>query len=130
MAEPRWLTRSTVRALHRMQIEEHGGSHGLRDDGLLDSALARPRQKHAYEPGSDLATLAAAYSFGLAKNHAFVDGNKRIAFVAMYVFLGLNGFDLDAPEPEVVTTMENVAAGITDEVALAVWLRASMSSID
>src|SRR5690606_24322267 len=94
MSEPRWLTRRVVLTLHRLQIEEHGGTLGLRDDGLLDSALARPHQKHAYEPESDLVTLAAAYGFGLAKNHAFIDGNKRVAFVAMYVFLGLNGYDL------------------------------------
>ena len=129
MTEPRWLKRSVVLALHRLQIEEHGGSHGLREDGLLDSALARPRQKQTYEPESDLATLAAAYGFGLAKNHAFVDGNKRIAFVAMYVFLGLNGFDLDAPEPEVVITMEGVAAGTVDETTLTDWLRAAMTPL-
>ncbi|MEM8600546.1 MAG: type II toxin-antitoxin system death-on-curing family toxin [Bacteroidota bacterium] len=126
MTEPRWLTRATVLALHRLQIEEHGGSHGLRDEGLLDSALARPRQKHAYEPESDLATPAAAYGFGLAKNHAFVDGNERIAFVTIYVFLGLRGHDLDAPEPEVVNVIESVAAGSMSETALAEWLRAAM----
>lgn len=129
MTEPRWLKRPTVLALHRLQIEEHGGSHGLRDGGLLDSALARPRQKHAYESESDLAMLAAAYGFGLAKNHAFVDGNKRIAFVAMYVFLGLNGFDFDAPEPEVVVTMERVAAGVIGKDALADWLRSSLKPL-
>lgn len=128
MNEPRWLTRPIVLTLHRLQIEEHSGSIGLRDSGLLDSALARPQQKHAYEPESGFAALAAAYGFGLAKNHAFVDGNKRVAFVAMYVFLALNGYDLDAPEPEVVTVMEGVAAGAVDEPALADWLRASMRS--
>ena len=130
MNEPRWLTRRVVLALHRLQIEEHGGSHGLRDSGLLDSALARPRQKHIYEPESDLATLAAAYGFGLAKNHAFVDGNKRVAFVAMYVFLALNGHDLNVPEPEVVSVIEGVAASAIDELALADWLRSSMKPRD
>ncbi len=129
MNEPRWLTRRDVLAFHRLQIEEHGGSHGLRDGGLLDSALARPRQKHAYEPESDLAALAAAYGFGLAKNHAFVDGNKRVAFVAMYVFLALNGHDLVASEPEVVTIMESVASGTVDEPALAEWLRTAMQPV-
>lgn len=126
MSEPRWLTRRIVLTLHRLQIEEHGGTLGVRDDGLLDSALARPKQRHAYEPESDLATLAAAYGFGLAKNHAFVDGNKRVAFIATYVFLGLNGYDLDAPEPEVVTLMEGVAASTVDEAALADWLRTAI----
>jgi death-on-curing protein len=129
MTEPRWLTRRLVLALHRRQIEEHGSSPELRDGGLLDSALARPQQKHAYEPESDLATLAAAYGFGLAKNHAFVDGNKRIAFVAMYVFLGLNGRDFDTPEPEVVVTMERVAAGTMGEAALAAWLRSGLKPL-
>lgn len=124
--EPRWLTRRLIVTLHRLQIEEHGGTPGLRDGGLLDSALARPRQKHAYEPDNDLAALAAAYGFGLAKNHAFIDGNKRIAFVAMYVFLGLNGYDLDAPEPEVVSVMESVAASTVGESELTDWLRAAM----
>ena len=126
MSGLRWLTRRTVLTLHRLQIEEHGGTLGLRDDGLLDSALARPQQKHAYGPEGDLATFAAAYGFGLAKNHAFLDGNKRAAFVAMYVFLGLNGYDLDAPEPEVVAVMESVAASTMSESDLAGWLRAAM----
>ena len=130
MTDPRWLSRRLVLMLHRRQIEEHGGTHGLRDEGLLDSALARAQQKHTYEPDSDLATLAAAYGFGLAKNHAFVDGNKRIAFVAMYVFLALNGHDLDVPEPEVVTVMEGVAASAMDESALAAWLRRAMEPTD
>ena len=123
MNGPRWLTRRVVLNLHRMQIDEHGGAPGLRDKGMLDSALARPQQKRAYEPESDLATLGAAYGFGLAKNHAFVDGNKRVAFTAMYVFLGLNGYDLDAPEPEVVSVMESLASGEMDEPGLADWLR-------
>ena len=80
---PRWLTKSIVLALQRAQLAEHGGSPGLRDPALLESALARPEQKLAYAPESDLATIAAAYGFGLAKNHAFVDGNKRAAFTAM-----------------------------------------------
>ena len=123
---PRWLTKAMVLALQRAQLAEHGGSPGLRDDGLLESALARPEQKLAYEPESDLATLAAAYAFGLAKNHAFVDGNKRAAFVAMYVFLGLNGYDFEAPEPEVVRTIERLAAGKVTERQLANWVRAGL----
>ena len=123
---PRWLTKPIVLALQRAQLTEHGGSPGLRDEGLLESALARAEQKLAYEPDSDLATLAAAYGFGLAKNHAFVDGNKRTAFIAMYVFLSLNGYDFDAPEPEVVRTIERLAASKVSERQLAEWVRAGM----
>ena len=110
-------------AIHDAQLREHGGSLGIRDEGLLESALARPRHKFAYAGRRDLATLAAAYAFGLAKNHGFVDGNKRAAFMAAYVFLGLNGQDLEAAEPDVVTTMERVADGRVTEAGLAEWIR-------
>ena len=110
-------------AIHQAQLREHGGTPGVRDEGLLESALARPRHKFAYAKRPDVATLAAAYAFGLAKNHGFVDGNKRVAFVAAYVFLGLNDYDLDATEPEVVTTMEGVAASRVSEAVLATWFR-------
>jgi len=111
-------------AIHQAQLREHGGAAGVRDEGLLESALARPQHKFAYGKKADWATLAGAYAFGLAKNHGFVDGNKRVAFVAAYVFLGLNGYDLDATEPEVVASMEDVAAGTVTESALAKWFRA------
>jgi death-on-curing protein len=116
-------------AMHQAQLREHGGTPGVRDEGLLESALARPRNKFAYAKRADIATLAAAYAFGLAKNHGFVDGNKRVAFVAAYVFLGLNGYDLDATEPDVVTTMEGVAAGRVREAALATWFREHLASL-
>ena len=103
--EPRWLTRRMLNVLHDGQLREHGGSPGVRDDGLLESALARPPQKWSYAKSPDLATLAASYGFGVARNHGYVDGNKRTAFMALYVFLGLNGNDLVAEEPEVVATM-------------------------
>src|SRR5215216_6150325 len=108
--EPRWLTRAMVEAAQQAQVREHGGIVGIRDEELLESALARALQKYAYAPQADLATLAAAYTFGLAKNHAFLDGNKRVAFIAAYVFLRLNGQELDVAEPEVVTVIESVAA--------------------
>ena len=122
--EPRWLTRRMLDVLHDAQLREHGGSLGTRDEGLLESALARPRHKFAYAKRPDLATLAAAYAFGLARNHGYVDGNKRTAFMAAYVFLGLNGHDLEAEEPDVVTTMERVADGRLAEKGLADWIRA------
>lgn len=90
---------------------------------MLESALMRPRNRWAYDPSSDLAALAAAYGYGLATNHPYVDGNKRVAFLAMYVFLELNGWELDAKETEVVTTMRSVAAGEMGEDELAGWLR-------
>ena len=123
MTEPVWLNRTIIEALHADQIREHGGQLGLRDIGLLESALARPQHVWTYESDADLQTLAAEYGFGLAKNHAFLDGNKRIAFVAMNVFLILNGLEIEAPEPPVVATMLDVAEGKMDRVHLAAWLR-------
>jgi len=123
---PRWVTRLVVEAVHTDQIREHGGRAGLRDEGSLESALARPRQRLAHEPSADLAGLAAAYGFGLARNHPFVDGNKRVAFLAMAVFLGLNGAAIECPEVEVVTIMLALAAGELSEDELADWLRPRM----
>jgi death on curing protein len=119
-----------LEAIHDAQIREHGGSPGVRDERLLESALARPQHKFAYSARADLAALAAAYAFGLAKNHGFVDGNKRAAFMAAYVFLGLNGHDLDAVEPEVVRVTEDVAASRLSEAALASWIREKLRPID
>jgi death on curing protein len=115
--------------LHDAQLRAHGGAAGVRDDGMLESALARPHQKWTYADAPDLATLAAAYAFGLAKNHGYVDGNKRVAFMAAYVFLGLNGKDLDADEPDVVRTIERLAAGRLTESALADWFRAHIQPL-
>src|SRR4051812_34918463 len=94
--------------IHDAQLREHGGTPDVRDSGLLDSALARPQNKWGYADLTDLAALAAAYTFGLAKNHGYVDGNKRVAFMAAYVFLGLNGRDIDASEEDVAGTIERV----------------------
>jgi death-on-curing protein len=104
-------------------LREHGGSPGLRDENLLESALARPRHLFAYESEVDAAGLAAAYGFGIARNHPFVDGNKRTALMAMYVFLGLNGWTLEADEAEAVRTILALAAGDLTEARLAAWLR-------
>lgn len=116
-------------AIHEAQIREHGGTLGVRDEGLLESALARPQHKFAYAEKANWSTLAAAYAFGSAKNHGFVDSNKRVAFMAAYVFLGLNGFDLDADEPAIVATMEGVAASRMSESALAKWFQAHIVPI-
>ncbi len=123
MREPRWVPRLVVEAVHLDQLREHGGLQGIRDDAALEAALARPRQKWHYDPNVDLATLAAAYAFGLAKAHAFNDGNKRIAFLTAVVFLGLNGRDLAADEPEVVQAMTALAAGTLSEAQMGTWLR-------
>lgn len=121
--EPNWLDRPILEALHADQILEHGGSIGIRDVGLLESALARARQKWHYEPTTDLAALAAAYAFGLAKNHPFIDGNKRAALVAAYTFLAINGLELEAPEPEAVAMIVGIADGSLSEEGLASWIR-------
>src|SRR5690348_12839832 len=121
--EPRWITRRIVDVIHDAQLREHGGTPGIRDEGLLESALAPPQQKWAYAEKPDLAMLAAAYLFGLVKNHGYVDGNKRVAFMAAYVFLGVNGHDLEAEEAEVAATIERAAAGEVTEAGLAAWLR-------
>ena len=123
MIESRWLALVHILAIHSDQIQAHGGSLGLRDRGLLESGLDRPRNRLHYEPDSDLPALAAAYGFGLANNHPFVDGNKRVAFQSMYLFLGLNGFRIEAPEEEVVAVVISLASGDVDESGLADWLR-------
>lgn len=124
MAEPRWVERLVVDAVHLDQIREHGGLAGIRDENALESGLARPRQKWHYDREADLPALAAAYGFGLCQNHPYRDGNKRVAFVVMVVFLELNGLRFDATEPDVVTTMLSVAGGQLSESDLAQWLRA------
>lgn len=121
--EPSWVSRIAVEAAHDLQIQEHGGQPGLRDEGLLESALARPKNRFYYEGAAELSALAAAYGFGLVKNHPFIDGNKRIAFVAMNMFLILNGHEIEAPEPEVVQVVLAVADGSLNESGLADWVR-------
>jgi death-on-curing protein len=112
-----------IDAVHTDLLLTHGGRRGLRDEALLESALARPRQRYAYDPETDLAGLAAAHGFGLARNHPYNDGNKRVAFVTMAVFLGLSGLAFTASESEVVAAIVALAAGELDEEALAEWVR-------
>lgn len=121
---PIWISEEALLLLHAQSLAEHGGSEGMRDAGLLASALARPLNLHAYQPDADIPALAAAYGFGIARNHPFVDGNKRAAFLAIGLFLGLNGARLLADQAEATTTMLAVAAGEVDEGELADWLRA------
>ena len=121
--EPTWLTRVVVDAIHTDQIREHGGLPGLRDENALESALTRPRQKWLYEQSADLASLGAAYGFGLTRNHPYTDGNKRVALVTMLTLLAINGRDIDAAEDDVLTAMLTLAAGRLTESGLADWLR-------
>ena len=123
MTDPVWVDRQALLLLHGETLAEHGGREGIRDDGLLDSALARPVNLYAYEPNTDLARLAAAYVAGIARNHPFVDGNKRVAFLALGLFLGLNNLRLTADKVEATRIMLAVAADELDEVGLAEWLR-------
>ncbi len=117
-----WIEEEIVLIIHGEQLAEHGGAEGLRDRGLLESALTRPLNRAAYEK-PDVAELAAAYGFGLARNHPFVDGNKRTAYVLTELFLALNGYHLLADDVACVLTMLAVAAGEMDEAAFADWIR-------
>ena len=121
MKEPQWLTTVMVVAIHDEQLAIHGGSAGLRDAALLESALDRPRNKWAYQQAV-LPELAAAYGFGIARNHPFVDGNKRTALLAIYTFLGLNGIDFRVPEAEAAAIILSLAAGDVNEENLARWI--------
>jgi death-on-curing protein len=118
----RWISKQALLLLHDESLAEHGGGSGLRDEGLLDSALARPVNLAAYEE-PDAAALAASYGVGVAKNHPFVDGNKRAALLAAGLFLYLNGFRLQATQADTTLTMLGVAAGEVSEEAFAAWLR-------
>jgi death on curing protein len=118
----RWIDKQALLLLHDESLAEHGGSAGIRDEGLLDSALGRPLNLEAYDK-PDFADLAASYAVGIAKNHPFVDGNKRAAFLATGLFLYLNGYRLSVSQAEATLTMLAVAAGEIDEAAFAEWLR-------
>lgn len=124
-----WLDRAVLIAAHGEQLAEHGGASGMREENLFDSAIARPLNLAAYG-NPDAAGLAAAYGVGLAKNHPFIDGNKRTAFVAVEIFLLLNGHELNATDAECVLTMLAVASGDMDEAAFADWLRAHITLAD
>jgi len=125
--EPTWLTYEQVIAIHSRQLRRFGGAAGLRDDGLLRFALERPVNKRQYEQAG-LPALAAAYAFGLAKNHAFIDGNKRMAFLAMVVFLRNNGVRFAPDQAEATTMIRSLAAGEVSEESLTRWITVSLSA--
>ena len=129
MNEPEWLDIELVLDFHAEQLALFGGADGIRDRGLLESALARPQNKYGYGE-SDLAVLAAAYGFGVARNHPFIDGNKRTALASIVVFLGLNGLDLDAPPTETTAIILGMAAGEISEESLARWIASSIKTLE
>jgi death on curing protein len=122
MADPVWLSKKLIQTLHAESLHRFGGASGIRDEGLLESALDRPRNVYAYNEGASLFELAATYAHGLIKNHPFVDGNKRAGLLAARAFLFRNGFALHPPEAETVSVIEGVAAGEVEADALAAWL--------
>ncbi len=128
MTEPVWLDQRSVLALHADLLREYGGLGGVRDEGLLESALARPQNQAAYGDSS-LAEMAAAYAFGIARNHPFVDGNKRTALAAADVFLQLNGHEIVVEEVEAVAIIRDLAAGEIGEGELAAWITANLEEV-
>ena len=125
----RWIQIDRVLAIHRRQIAEHGGRDGVRDHGLLESALARPKNIEAYEPDADIARLAAGYAFGIVKNHPFIDGNKRTGYVVTELFIMKNGYQLTATPTEKYLTFLSLAEGSVSEEDLADWLREKIVSV-
>jgi death-on-curing protein len=124
MSEIIWISEELTLAIHQLQIAEHGGLDGVRDAGLLSSALARPQNVYAYlNPKPDLATIAAAYAFGIAKNHPFIDGNKRTAQVVYRTFLLLNGLNLRAADDDKYSALIGLAEGSLDEAGFSEWIR-------
>lgn len=128
MKEPRWISKQALLLLHGESLAEHGGAGGIRDDGMLDSALGRPLNQHAYGGVDDLAQLAAVYAFGIARNHPFVDGNKRAALIAAGLFLSLNGHRLVADKVDAYEVTLALAAGDTREDDFANWIRKNSRS--
>ena len=122
MTEPKWLTITMVVAIHDEQLAIHGGLAGMRDAGMLESALDRPRNKWAYE-AAELPELAAAYAYAIARNHPFVDGNKRTSLLALYTFLGINEIDFVVPEATAAAIILSLAASEVSEESLARWIR-------
>lgn len=120
--KPRSISKKALLLLHEESLAEFGGARGMRDEGLLDSALARPQNTRAYDAESTIADLAASYGFGLAKNHTFVDGNKRAAFLSIGLFLAINGYHLKPDQVDAIQTILAVASGELDEQSLSAWI--------
>ncbi|MEL6567628.1 MAG: type II toxin-antitoxin system death-on-curing family toxin [Pseudomonadota bacterium] len=129
MSQPKWLRLEALLILHEEGLAEHGGLAGIRDQGLLESALESPKNKAYYEPESDMFVLAATYSHAIAKNHPFFDGNKRAAFLAAATFLAVNGFSLEAGEADATLKVLALAASEIDIADFAAWLRESSDEI-
>jgi len=119
----RWLSKKVVLAIHNEQLKEHGGLIGIRDEGLLDSALSRPKNRLIYEETKNIIELASSYGFAIVRNHPFIDGNKRTAFVSAATFLSLNGYQLQAPQKSVVNVFSKLAAREIDEDDLTRWFK-------
>ena len=129
MNSPVWIDVRALRLLHGESLAEHGGLSGMRNEGLLMSALARPQNLFAYEGVTDISRLAAAYAYGITKNHPFTDGNKRAAFLCIGLFLALNGYSLQVEQKEAVNTILSLAAGDLDEIALTAWIAKHIVSL-
>jgi death on curing protein len=129
LPEPRWLGRLAVDEAHFRQVRDHGGVHGLRDDDALEASLARPRHRWQYEPKARLSDLAAAYAFGLVRNHPYVDGNKRVGLVVMVAFFDLNGVELTATNAEALSAILTLAAGEMTEGELAARVEQHSASL-
>ena len=123
MNQPKWILEQATISIHEMLLAEHGGATGIRDVSLLKSALAKPKHRLTYDPDTTMFELAASYSFGIAKNHPFVDGNKRTSFTIGVLFIEINGFTFHAPETEAVITIERMASGLSNEAELAKWFK-------
>ena len=128
MSEPVWIEKEALLLLHRLGLSRFGGADGIRDEGLLDSALARPLNLYGYQPESDLIALAAAYAFGLVRNHAFVDGNKRAGFLACGLFLELNGLKLTADQADAASAVLALADGSIGQSEFEAWLRTHVTA--
>lgn len=127
--DPRWLSKAVVLAIHDEQLAEHGGASGLRDEGLLDAALARPLNVFHYDPEADVSRLAAAYALGLAKNHPFMDGNKRLSFTVTETFLLLNGHQLVADDAACLHVWLAMASGTLGDEQFIAWLEANVEPV-